>query len=517
MYFRVNGVAIFLKGSNMIPFHTIRTLATPQLVASVLQSAMDGARKGEEGAVCPGGKGLGAAAAKRRLPAAALQPSGHAGRQSAWPAGFLKHPTRFGAASRLTSARSCCPAHPHSSHQHAARLGRRCLSDGCLLLRLRQAGPHGLAGGHVCVSGLGLFRLLGLPRGKAMQQRRHDVAANPAASHRPKVHRHSHVPSTLHSWPPPQKTLKRPPPAAPCTRPTTSSWARCARRCASRCCASATTRRWPCGAATTRTRSPSAGEPSPACCSAAAGENSVELGLSWPHAQRIPPQGPQAAGSGCSARGPRSRAPPLRPARFTKTQTDRPMYQADYVKLYFDTVGDEVVKVGGGGRGVGCGARGLGVGGVRGWLGVGRAPLRVTGEGCVFARVFACVCACVRARADVRAHDVGGLRARTQSRKRLLVTPRPAVHPLPSTAPPRSWTPSAPSSTRRPPAAPFTRAPRPRASCPRASRTCWPPSAGATRATPRGATVSSPRRGPPHSASREQPNALRLAARGRPQ
>ena len=43
MYFRVNGVAMFLKGANLIPFHTIRTKATHALMMSVLQGALDGA------------------------------------------------------------------------------------------------------------------------------------------------------------------------------------------------------------------------------------------------------------------------------------------------------------------------------------------------------------------------------------------------------------------------------------------------------------------------------------------
>jgi hypothetical protein len=44
MYFRVNGVAMFLKGANLIPFHTVRTKATHELMMSVLNGALDGGR-----------------------------------------------------------------------------------------------------------------------------------------------------------------------------------------------------------------------------------------------------------------------------------------------------------------------------------------------------------------------------------------------------------------------------------------------------------------------------------------
>ena len=51
MYFRVNGVAMFLKGANLIPFDTVRTRVTDDYVRKTLQGALDG----EEGV----GRGLG--------------------------------------------------------------------------------------------------------------------------------------------------------------------------------------------------------------------------------------------------------------------------------------------------------------------------------------------------------------------------------------------------------------------------------------------------------------------------
>jgi hypothetical protein len=42
MYLRVNGVPIFLKGANLIPFHAVRTQVTPEMMMSVLKSATDG-------------------------------------------------------------------------------------------------------------------------------------------------------------------------------------------------------------------------------------------------------------------------------------------------------------------------------------------------------------------------------------------------------------------------------------------------------------------------------------------
>lgn len=42
MYFRVNGVAMFLKGANLIPFDTIRTRVTDEYVKATLQGALDG-------------------------------------------------------------------------------------------------------------------------------------------------------------------------------------------------------------------------------------------------------------------------------------------------------------------------------------------------------------------------------------------------------------------------------------------------------------------------------------------
>ncbi|KAI8468105.1 MAG: glycoside hydrolase superfamily [Monoraphidium minutum] len=41
LYLRVNRVPMFLKGANMIPFHTVRTKATNELMQSVLQGAID--------------------------------------------------------------------------------------------------------------------------------------------------------------------------------------------------------------------------------------------------------------------------------------------------------------------------------------------------------------------------------------------------------------------------------------------------------------------------------------------
>ncbi|KIZ07627.1 mannosidase, beta A, lysosomal [Monoraphidium neglectum] len=41
MYLRVNGVPIFLKGANLIPFHAVRTQVTPEMMMSVLKSATD--------------------------------------------------------------------------------------------------------------------------------------------------------------------------------------------------------------------------------------------------------------------------------------------------------------------------------------------------------------------------------------------------------------------------------------------------------------------------------------------
>jgi len=42
MYFRVNGVAMFVKGANLIPFHTVRTQATHAYMMATLQGALDG-------------------------------------------------------------------------------------------------------------------------------------------------------------------------------------------------------------------------------------------------------------------------------------------------------------------------------------------------------------------------------------------------------------------------------------------------------------------------------------------
>jgi beta-galactosidase/beta-glucuronidase len=42
MYLRVNGVAMFMKGANLIPFHTIRTMVTPERMDATLQGALDG-------------------------------------------------------------------------------------------------------------------------------------------------------------------------------------------------------------------------------------------------------------------------------------------------------------------------------------------------------------------------------------------------------------------------------------------------------------------------------------------
>jgi beta-mannosidase len=42
MYFRVNGIPMFLKGANLIPFHTVRTQVTPELMNGVLKAATDG-------------------------------------------------------------------------------------------------------------------------------------------------------------------------------------------------------------------------------------------------------------------------------------------------------------------------------------------------------------------------------------------------------------------------------------------------------------------------------------------
>ena len=44
MYFRVNGVAMFLKGANLIPFDTLRTRVTQKYMVATLQGALDGAR-----------------------------------------------------------------------------------------------------------------------------------------------------------------------------------------------------------------------------------------------------------------------------------------------------------------------------------------------------------------------------------------------------------------------------------------------------------------------------------------
>ena len=41
MYFRVNGVAMFMKGANLIPFHTVRTRVTADRVADTMQGALD--------------------------------------------------------------------------------------------------------------------------------------------------------------------------------------------------------------------------------------------------------------------------------------------------------------------------------------------------------------------------------------------------------------------------------------------------------------------------------------------
>jgi beta-mannosidase len=41
MYFRINGVAMFMKGANLIPFHTIRTMVTPERVNATMQGALD--------------------------------------------------------------------------------------------------------------------------------------------------------------------------------------------------------------------------------------------------------------------------------------------------------------------------------------------------------------------------------------------------------------------------------------------------------------------------------------------
>jgi hypothetical protein len=55
LYLRVNGVAMFMKGANLIPFHTIRTMVTPERMNATLQGALDG----------EGGPGANSAAAGR--------------------------------------------------------------------------------------------------------------------------------------------------------------------------------------------------------------------------------------------------------------------------------------------------------------------------------------------------------------------------------------------------------------------------------------------------------------------
>ena len=53
MYFRVNGVPIFLKGANLIPFHVVRTKATDDLMMASLKAAVGGAGfKFVRGCVC---------------------------------------------------------------------------------------------------------------------------------------------------------------------------------------------------------------------------------------------------------------------------------------------------------------------------------------------------------------------------------------------------------------------------------------------------------------------------------
>lgn len=59
-------------------------------------------------------------------------------------------------------------------------------------------------------------------------------------------------------------------------------------------------------------------------------------------------QSPQPHGNPapCS-RCPHASLPPPDPAppRFKESREDRPFYQKEYIKLYFDTVGDEITKV----------------------------------------------------------------------------------------------------------------------------------------------------------------------------